>query len=866
MTPERYQQIKELYQSALELEPEKRLSWLAEACATDEELFRDVETLLAEAGETRTFLEPLAQLPVVPLRDALGSPLAMLGQMIGPYKILRELGQGGMGTVFLAERADEEFQKRVALKLVKRGMDTDDILARFRHERQILASLDHPHIARLLDGGTTTDGLPYFVMEHIEGQPIDKYCAAHKLTTEQRLQLFRTVCDAVHYAHQNLVVHRDLKPSNILVTPASEGNPGTVKLLDFGIAKILNPDMFPDTVLPTRTWDRPMTPAYASPEQVRGQQITTASDVYSLGVILYELLTGQRPYEVKGIAPHEIAQIVCETEPVRPSTAVIRSVTTKEDSGVNKTAGTDADRLRRRLQGDLDNIVLMALRKEPARRYASVEQFSEDIRRHLAGLPVIAREDTFGYRAEKFIKRNQVAVAAAGVFALLLVAFVVTLLLQSQRVRRERDLAQAERDKAAQVSRFLVELFKVNDPSEAKGNQITARELLDKGAERIKLELQAQPALQANLMHTMGDAYRSLGLFDRALPLLENALQTRQRLYGNENVETAETLQNLALLRMEHGDFAEAEPLARAALDARRKLYGDNHKAIASSLNNLGYLFYLKREYQTAEPLFRQAIEMQRGLLGDEDAELASYQSNLGTLLQETRRTDEAEPLLRQALNTSRKLLGEAHPTSVSNLNNLAVLLLNKQDLAGAEQAFRELVAAGRKLYGEENHHVGLYLANLGYVLTQRGNNAEAETILRRALEIRSKVFPADNPEVGHSAILLGRLLTTQGKFQEAEPLLRRAVETFRNKFPKTSTMTADAENVLGACLTGLRRYDEAEPLLLKSYETIYAVKGNKTKLAQTALDRLARLYDAKGQPAKAAQYRAALQAEQTQK
>jgi serine/threonine-protein kinase len=855
MSTERHEQARVILRQVMDRAPDQREAWLDEACRDNVQLRHEVEMLMLEASTspTQPFLDiqgiVAAAVKLIPPDTA--SPF--IGELIGPYKLIRELGKGGMGVVFLGERADDQFKKRVAVKIIKRGMDTEEIVARFRHERQILASLDHPNIARLLDGGTTADGLPYFVMEHIEGQPIDEYCSAHKLTTNERLNLFRTVCGAVHYAHQNLVVHRDLKPTNILVA-----EDGTVKLLDFGIAKILNPEMFPETVLPTRTWERPMTPAYASPEQVRGAAITTASDVYSLGVVLYELLTGRRPYEFKSLAPHEIAKVVCETQPIRPSTAVRQSETLSEDSAGKTGLETniEAERLSRRLQGDLDNIVLMALRKEPQRRYASAQQLSEDIRRHLARRPVIAREDTLGYRAEKFVKRNKTAVAAAAVFVVLLAGFAVTMWMQSLRVARERDRAERERDKAARVSSFLVDLFKVNDPSESKGNAVTAREILDKGAEKVAGELKQQPETQATLMQTMGDAYQSLGLLDRSLPLLEDSLKLRRQASGNNHPDTASSLQSLGELHVTRGEFDKAEPLFRESLDIRRKLYGNEHEAIAESLNSLGNLFYNKRDYNTAEPLLRDAIAMQRKLAGGENAPLANYESNLAQTLQDSGKIEEAEKLNRDSLAIQRKLLGEAHPAVVSSLNNLAVLLLKKRDLDGAEQTFRELIAAGRKLYGEENHHVGLYLANLGYVLSEKGNQTEAETLLRRALEIRRKTLPPGSPEIAHSSILLGRLLVSKGEAQEAEPLLREAVETFRRNFPKTSTMTADAENVMGECLTELRRYDEAEALLTASYKTIYDFKGNTTKLAQQALRRLIKLYEAKGQPDKAAPYR----------
>ncbi len=440
MTPERWQQVKDLFQSALEREAGQRAAFLDEACASDPELRRQIDALLVSHEQAPRFLETPA---LVAAPELLRGDQAetMLGRRLGPYQVVREIGHGGMGAVYLATRADDEYRKQVAIKLVKRGMDTDAILRRFRNERQILANLDHAHIAKLLDGGTTEDGLSYFVMDYVEGLPIDVYCDTHRLPTIERLKLFCNACSAVHYAHQHHVVHRDLKPSNILVT--TEGVP---KLLDFGIAKVLDPEVSARTIEPT-AGPRPMTPEYASPEQVRGQAITPASDVYSLGVLLYELLTGHRPYHVQSATPQEAERVICGQEPEKPSVVVGRSPLTRplratlsqrervailpllsplpvgEGQGVRGQHG-QPQKLRRQLRGDLDNIVLMAMRKEPERRYASVQQFSEDISRHLEGLPVRARKDTLVYRGAKYIKRSKAGVASAALITLLLIALI----------------------------------------------------------------------------------------------------------------------------------------------------------------------------------------------------------------------------------------------------------------------------------------------------------------------------------------------------------------------------------------------------------------------------------------------------------
>jgi serine/threonine protein kinase/tetratricopeptide (TPR) repeat protein len=416
MTPERWQQIKAVLAAALEQTPAERAAFLDQACDGDGVLRAEVESLIAyqQPGDSAGLSSATCSNGEARPFDSLAEEM---GRRIGPYQIIRELGRGGMGAVYLAARADEEYRQMVAIKLVRPGLDTDFILRRFRNERQILAALDHPNIARLLDGGTTEDGLPYLVMEYVAGIPIAEYCDQHALDIKERLKLFQQVCAAVHYAHQRQVIHRDIKPSNILVTAE-----GGLKLLDFGIAKLLTPELAAQTLDPTLTALRLMTPAYASPEQIKGEPITAATDVYSLGVLLYELLTGHKPYRVKSQAAHEIAQAVIEEEPIKPSTAIILTEQTQTSDGssamtltpelVSKLREGSPDRLRRRLRGDLDNIILTALRKDPQRRYASVEQFSDDIRRHLEGLPIIARKDTLAYRTTKFMRRNKVGVAA----------------------------------------------------------------------------------------------------------------------------------------------------------------------------------------------------------------------------------------------------------------------------------------------------------------------------------------------------------------------------------------------------------------------------------------------------------------------
>lgn len=508
MNRERWEKVKELFGSAVEVDPGKRSAFLREACGPDEALRAEVESLLVSYERTEASEEnPPASVGPEPVTETL------IGRRLGSYQVLHEIGHGGMAVVYAAVRADDEYRKRVAIKVVLPGLDSNDILLRFRNERQTLATLDHPNIVKLLDGGTTEQGLPYLVMEYIEGVPIDQYCESRRLSANERLQLYRVICGAVQYAHQNLVVHRDLKPSNILITGA-----GTPKLLDFGIAKLLNPDSAAQTLL-TQPQMRPMTLDYASPEQFHGQPVTTSTDVYSLGVLLYQLLTGYLPYDLHGRSPLEMEQIVSEVEPERPSTAVrqIEAITSRGRSmtagfaprSVSRSGEDDSEKLSRRLRGDLDNIVLMALRKEPQRRYASVEQLSEDIRRHLEGLPVSARTPTLSYRSSKFIRRHKVGVAAVATVGAALLLGIVLTTHEAQVARAERARAERRFQDVRQLANVL--LFKLDGAVKDLPGATPARKLIVQEALKYLDGLAREASGDAALQGDLAEAYLRVG-------------------------------------------------------------------------------------------------------------------------------------------------------------------------------------------------------------------------------------------------------------------------------------------------------------------------------------------------------------------
>ncbi|MDX2032167.1 MAG: serine/threonine-protein kinase [Blastocatellia bacterium] len=877
MKPERWQRIEEIFRTVVDRPTAEREALLTRVCGEDAELRHQVTSLLA-CETADDFLRG-------PIRDAARSLTGetnddLTGTRIGVYSITRLIGRGGMGAVYEAQRDDEQFQQQVAIKIIKRGMDTDFIRDRFLRERRILASLDHPLIARMFDGGTTPDGLPYFVMEYVDGEPITDYCRRAGLSVAERVRLFRAVLPAVQHAHQKLIIHRDLKPSNILIT-----KDGAPKLLDFGIAKLLSPDPG-ETPTRTETGLRLMTPDYASPEQVRGHAAATTTDVYSLGVVLYELLTERRPYEFRTSLPAEIERAICETGIEEPSKVVARM------------AGEPARRARR-LSGDLDNIVMMAMRKEPERRYPSVEQFSEDLRRHLVGLPVVARKDTFGYRAGKFVRRNKAGVAILALLGVLVVAMAV----QAARIARERDRANQEAAAARAVTQSLVAMFEFADPGRSRGNVITARELLDQGAERVVRELNDQPLVQARLMDTIGQLYQSIGFYDRAQPLLEESLRIRRRMLGPEHVDVAATLKHLgdvvnlkgdyaaseALFReslamrrrllgnahpdvaeslsslgallVTRGNYPEAEVLLREGLAIRRNLYGEEHTAVAESLNSLGRLLSDQGKLGDAASLYRQALAIRRKLYGGEHPLVALNLNNLAAMLQELSDYDGAEAMFREALTMRRKLLGEEHPDTIVSMANLASALQDMRKYDESEQLYRQVLALRRKLLGEDHPKLAITMNNLATMLRDKGDYEKAEPLFRQALAMRRRQLGAAHPDVGGSLNGMGLMFHLKGDYAEAERTQRQAIEVFLKSLKPDNWMVHRSRSNLGASLVKLKRHREAEAQLLAAHAGLKAALGEGHAHTRLAVNRLIELYVSWQKTEMAAPYRALAQA-----
>jgi serine/threonine-protein kinase len=779
---------------------------------------------------------------------------------IGAYRVLRELGHGGMGTVYLAARADDQYQKQVAIKVV-RGLDSDEIVRYFRRERQILAALDHPNIARLMDGGTTEDGLPYFVMERVEGEPIDRYCDQRKLSVQERLRLFQGVCAAVQYAHQNLVVHRDLKPSNILVDAH-----GVPKLLDFGLAKLLNPEIFGEAATGTAL---AMTLEYASPEQARGQRITTATDVYSLGVVLYELLTGHRPYGRQAQDSLQLLRAVCEEEPERPSTAVGRTerrtlpngaVWTTTPDAVSRTREGTPEKLRRRLRGELDNIVLMALRKEPQRRYRSVEALSEDIRRYLEGRPVTAHKATVWYRSSKFVRRNALGVGAAAVMFMLAVGFGVVTTVQSHKIARERDRANREAATAQCVSDFLVNLFNVSDPNESRGNTVTARELLDKAVRDIEGKLNDDPAVKGTLLSTMGSVYEDLGLSKQAQALTEKALAQFRSVPRPDESAVGKTLLQLAVVTFHLGQYNKAEPLYREALAILEKQLGPTNPEVARTLDDFGVFYQEEAKYDQAEQLHRRALAIFEKTAGPQSRDAANVLTNLANLASLRGNYTEAETLQLRALDIQESVLGPDHPETISSLNNLATTSFYLEKYDKAEELFERVLALDEKTEGPDHPDVAIALNNIANVAQIRGNFRTAEVSFRRAIGIFEKAGVPDHPTALAAISNLATVYRDEGRYAEAESLQRRAlVADGKNLGPDHPNVAFDLHR-FASILSESGRPAEAEPLQRRAVEVLEKALGPEHPTFAIALLVLGDVYRAEGKRGEAEQlYRRAM-------
>jgi non-specific serine/threonine protein kinase/serine/threonine-protein kinase len=740
------------------------------------------------------------------------APSSQPAGQIGPYRLLQRVGEGGMGEVWLAEQT-HPVRRQVALKIIKAGMDSAQVVARFEAERQALALMDHPAIARVFDAGTTPQGRPYFAMEYVKGEPITAYCDRHRLTTPERLDLFIHVCEGVQHAHQKGIIHRDLKPSNVLVT-IQDDHP-VPKIIDFGVAKATAQPLTQRTLY-TELGVMIGTPEYMSPEQAEmgGLDIDTRTDVYALGVMLYELLTGVLPFdreELRRVGFMEIQRTIREKEPLRPSTRVTHLGPASTEAAHRRH--TEPARLAGELRGDLDWITMRALEKDRTRRYDTVIGLANDVRRHMKNEPVVASPPSTTYRVKKFVRRHRFGVAAAATVGVLLIGFAATMAVQAQRIARERDRANREAETAKQVSAFLVGLFKVPNPSESRGNAFTAREVLDKGAMKVEKDLSARPEIQSRLANTMANSYAGLGLYNQAQHMYEQAVDSERRSHGRNSVEALNALANLCGNLVQQEKVAEAEAACREAVDGLRRLGGPDQDETISVVGQLAILLYVQGKVAEAEPLFRQVAESRR------------------------------------------RQFGRGHARTLSAVNNLAAALHTEGKLVEAERTYRELVDESRASLGANHPYTIVFLCNLSELLEEQGKAAEAAPYAREALANARKVLPPTHKDLGTALVQVGSVVSDQGRYAEAESYLREAVSVF-TKTEGDRWRLAWAQSALGQSLAGQRRLDAAEPLLLDGYQGVWQSDAATPAQKQQALRRVIQLYDVWGKPEKAAEWR----------
>jgi serine/threonine-protein kinase len=791
LSADRWASVAELFDALVDLPPSQRATALDARCMGDAELRAEVEALLASSERADGFMQASAHDYMASLLqsdDVLVEPPAP--DRVGPFRIVREIGRGGMGTVYLAERDDAQFTQAVALKVVRSAFSDPRLVRRFVDERQILAWLTHPNIAQLVDGGVTDDGVPWFAMEYVEGTPIDRYCDEQRLTIERRLALFGQVCDAVGHAHRKLVVHRDLKPGNILVT-----RDGQVKLLDFGIAKLLErPGDATDAPPETRT-TRYLTPEYASPEQLRGGPVSTATDVYALGVLLCCLLSGEHPHRDAGASLAAWARRFSELPPA-PSALLDGSASSRAASVRHLTTS----QLRRRVRGDLDAITLKALEPEPEDRYRSIEQLASDVQRHLRGLTVSARSASHGYALRTFVRRHRVSVGGAVALLVLTLSFTVVTAIQSRRISADALRIATERDKAQQVASFLVDLFGEADPYRPRAATPSVREVLDRGAERVERELGRQPAVRAEMLYVMAQAYFGLGDLGRSAQLLESAAQL-QRARAPESKELADVLNYLAQVRHYQRQTTAAESLYREALRQRRRLLPPDDPAIMRTLSGLGAALQATGRHADAEATLRNALALERARQPANPLGVAQVLRKLGHLLRDRTRYTEAEAVYRETLAIYERELGTDNPESASSRINLGNVLFRQGRLAEAEPLIREGVGISARTLGERHWDVLIDRLTLADVLTARGELAEADSIYAATLAVHRETMPRNDRQIGDDLFGYGRLRLVAGDSAGARRLLQEAASIYRASPLERDARLAMAESLLAGPL-----------------------------------------------------------------
>lgn len=769
LRPDQWQIVSPYLDQALTLPEEERGRWLDEMRRENPDLARQLEELLEEhrAAEGKRYLGTGPAL--------LAASRGLAGQTVGAYKLISMVGQGGMGAVWLAERSDGRFERKAAVKFLSAALVGHDGEERFKREGAILGRFSHPNIAELLDAGVSSSGQPYIVLEYVQGEPIDAYCDRRHLSVAARVRLFLDVLGAVAHAHAHLIVHRDIKPTNVLVS-----KDGQVKLLDFGIAKLLEGEGAEGAAtMLTREGGSSLTPAYAAPEQITGGLVTTATDIYALGVLLYLLLGGQHSAAAGPLSAAQMVRAIVETEPPRLSSVVAARQETDAHRANAAKRDSTPEKLQRQLRGDLDIIVGKTLKKNPQERYSTVTALADDLHRYLKNEPIRARPDTLRYRTIKFVRRNRIAVMFTTLAILAVAAAVIGTVLQARTTRIQRDLAVRERDRSTRITDFMTNMFKVSDPSEARGNSVTAREILDKASKDINIGLAKDPDTQAHMLFVMGTVYDNLGLIERAKSMVERALQVQRQVLGPENPETLRSAGLLGVLLLVQGHEKEAEKVQSDTLVIQRRVLGIENLDTLTTMGRLGAVLTWEGRPAEGEKLQREALAIERRVLGPENPKTLVLAGSLAnTLWEEGEKSyPEAEALERQTLGSELRVFGPDHPDTAAAMSTLGLVLRLEGKFAESEKVCRDALSIEVRILGPD-HPDTLDVRNiLAIDLAKQSRYKEAEALYRETLAIQKRVLGADDPYTADTIYNLGCLAAVQGRTQQALSWLSEAVD-----------------------------------------------------------------------------------------
>ena len=833
--------IESILNTVLLLPRAKRVEYVEKQYGGNQPLINEVLELLSSIDQSEEFFSDAYR-----TQDIILSQIAthsehketnnnLTGTVIDKYKIEKLISHGGMGTVYIAERCDGLYKQKVALKLIRHGMDTPDNISRFEKERFILSGLNHPNIAGLIDGGVSNFGLPYLVMEYVNGVPIDEYCDQNRLEIKKRIELFNTICKTVQYAHNNMVIHRDLKPDNILVDKN-----GVVKILDFGIAKLLQDGLgnIPDQ---TNVSQHILTPGYGAPEQLLGEPVTTATDTYSLGILLYRLLTGTAPYDFKESSFIKQQNLIVTKKPDKPSVS-FNNLNFDQRVKLSDLRNSDPKKVYQELKADLDAIICKSLRKEPGSRYQTADALSDDLKRYLSNVPVLAHKGDLHYKASKFIRRNYKIFSVAALF---FITFVSLSLYHTHRISVERNQAQTEAKKAEQITSLLFDLFEASDPGEATGDTITAQELLYRGINRAEM-LQEQPALQAQMYHVIGQIFYRMGNYTEARPLLESANILYENYYGPHHPETAMSLGNLGSLTGAEGDYKTAEKLLAYAVNILKDARITNNSGKASLLHEFANVKRRQGDFIKAEELLRQGYDLINRHYGPDHVETINLRFSYGTILFNTGKYSEAETIYREVLAKRQSLLGDKHPDLAQTQNSLAALLMNTGNFDEAEILFNQAYKVRLNTLGQWHPHTLLTLNNLAFLNREIGNFEIAIEIFSQVLDARIRYSGKEHTSTAITYFGWGELYSMINRPEKARELFEKALPIFEQSFSDRHSFTIRTRMNIGQTYLYSDNYEAAEELITTGYEQLQEIHGEKSLERALADHQMGLLYHRK--------------------